>query len=651
MKKRRTLPVVAASACLALVAFLAVFGPWISPHDPNVGKLIDALQNPTSQYWLGTDYLGRDLLSRIIAGSRVAMIAGVEATTVALVLGVSVGMVIGLVGGWTDRIAMRAIDGMSAIPAIVLAIAIIAALGSGLTRSMFAVGVAFAMSMARLVRGLTLAERERLYVDGARVVGANRRRLLVRHIGPNIAGPIAIQATLVFASAIAIEAALSFLGLGTQPPQASWGGMLSSAQRTVRQAPFQAIPPGLAIAVTVLSVNILGDALVLKRRGESYSNPSGYLEPVAVSASVGDNFGPEETSTDDILFRARDVHVDYGPLRAVNGVNLDIRRGEVVALVGESGSGKTSLAMAISGLLTSPAEVRAATMSIQVAGSKQELVGATPKQRHGWRTQIGVVFQEPSASLNPLQTVGRQLSDVIKAQRGRDRTDIRVRVAELLTAVGLPEPAEVARLRPSQISGGMAQRVMIALALAKEPALLVADEPTTALDVTVQAEVIKLLKRLCEERHFAVLLVTHDLGVAGELSDRCLVMYRGQLVEAGPTRELARSPKHPYTSALVTAVPQNEPGRPILHRPDSVGGREAGDPLAAEIVTDEGCNYRLACPHVQPICSIPMIDELVANFELRDNTKDTSRRVKCHRYAELQLPGARTSSERTGAKS
>ena len=356
---RRSLVTTAAAAFLGLVVFLAIFGPLVSPSDPNTGEMRDALSPPSGDHWLGTDYLGRDILSRIIAGSRVAAIAGVEATLVALVLGVGIGMVIGLAGGWTDRVGMRIIDGISAIPALVLAIAIIAALGTGLTRSMFAVGIAFAMSMARLARGLTLSERERLYVDGARVAGAGRGRLLRAHIAPNVAGPIAVQATLVFASAITIEAGLSFLGLGVQPPAASWGSMLSNAQRTIREAPFQAIPPGVAIVLTVLSINVLGDAIVRRRRGESYDHPTGYLEPVTIGP---DTAGSDGTTSGDVapgdapahLLDARGVTVRYGDTAAVDRVDVTIAPGEVVALVGESGSGKTSLAMAIAGLLTPP---------------------------------------------------------------------------------------------------------------------------------------------------------------------------------------------------------------------------------------------------------------------------------------------------------
>jgi len=592
---RSSVVVKIAWAVLAVVLFLAVFGPWITPYDPTKGSIGSALASPGADHWLGTDYLGRDTLSRLIDGARVSTIAGLEATVVAVVIGGGLGMTIGLFGGWPDRIMMRIVEGISAIPAIVLAIAIIAALGTGLSRSMFAVGIAFAMSMARLARGLTMSERERLYVDGARVVGAGRRRLLWRHIAPNIAAPMGVEATLIFAHAVAIEAALSFLGLGTQPPAASWGVMLSSAQRTIRQDPFQAIPPGVALVLTILALNIVGDALVRRRRGVGLDNPTGYLEPVGVtpappaSAATDGGTEPGEAS----LLDARGITVRYGDAVAVNGVDLQLNHGEVLALVGESGSGKTSVAMALADLLTLPAS--SAADRIRLGGDVPlDLVGADRATRAAWRSRVGVVFQEPSAALNPLQTVGRQLRDVIVAQReladkgrtGRDpagRLPIDDEIIALLGSVGLRNPEDVARLRPGQISGGMAQRVMIALALAKSPSLLIADEPTTALDVTVQAEIIALLRRLCDEREFGVLLVTHDLGVAGELADRVVVMLRGDVVESGSIEDVVRDPQHAYTSALVSAVPRNEPGRAILAEPET-----AAEVEALELVEEQG---------------------------------------------------------------
>ncbi len=583
--KRNSAVVTASWAILIVFGLLAVAGPWIAPYDPTTGTPADALAAPGAEHWLGTDYLGRDTLSRLIDGARVSAIAGFEATAVAVVLGGGLGMVIGLLGGWIDRIMMRVVEGISAIPAIVLAIAIIAALGSGLSRSMFAVGIAFAMGMARLARGLTLAERERLYVDGARVIGAKRIRLLLRHIAPNIAGPLGVEATLVFAHSVTIEAALSFLGLGTQPPAASWGGMLASAQRTIREAPFQAIPPGLALVLAVLALNIVGDALVRRRRGVGLDNPTGYLKPVGVSrAPSGAQATTAETGNNSTapLLDARDLTVRYGDSVAVDRATVTINHGEVVALVGESGSGKTSLAMALADLLTPPATSDAAW--VRLGGTPHlDLVEADAATRANWRSRVGVVFQEPAASLNPLQTVRRQMRDVIQAQRRmtaerqpplrserralNGRRSVDAEIISLLSAVGLKRPSMVARLRPGQISGGMAQRVMIALALAKSPELLIADEPTTALDVTVQAEIIELLRRLCRERKFGVLFVTHDLGVAGELADRVVVMLHGHIVESGPIADVIRQPREPYTRALVAAVPRNEPGRAILTPP------------------------------------------------------------------------------------
>ncbi len=629
-----SLIVKAAAAFLLALLLLVAFGPWISPHDPGAGSLRSAMQGPGGEFWLGTDYLGRDVLSRLIAGSRVAMFAGLEAVVVALVLGLPVGLIIGFVGGWPDRILMRVIDGVSAIPGLVLAIGIIAAFGSGLTRSMFAVGVAFAMGVARLARGLVLAERERLYVDGARVIGSGRPSLLVRHISPNVAAPLIVQATMIFASAITIEAGLSYLGLGVEPPTASWGAMLAAAQRTYRDQPFQTVPPGGAILLTVLAINIVGDSLLRRRKGESFDHPAGYLSPAAITRTT--RSAPPSTAGnppseggelagvgggDVLTVRGLSVHYSGTETPAAADVDLTIAPGEFVALVGESGSGKTSVAMAVAGLLTPPARVSADEVTLQTETSRQRsLVDATARVQRGWRSDLGVVFQEPAASLNPLQTVGRQLRDVLRVA-GVERAHISERSIELLTDVGLPRPTEVLRLRPHQISGGMAQRVVIAMALAKQPRLLVADEPTTALDVMVQAEIIALLQRLGHDRGVAVLLVTHDLGVAAQLADRALVMYRGRVVEEGPIGDLIAQPRHPYTSELVGAVPRNVPGRRVV--------AEVA-PALSELPATTGCAYRSRCPHADRACETR--PELTAG--------EVVRRVACVHADELELPGA-----------
>ena len=574
---------------ILLLAGVAILGPWLSPHDPNLGDFSKIMVGPSAENWLGTDNLGRDTLSRLMVGTRIAALAGLEATAIAIAVGVPIGITVGFLGGMIDRLVMRVVDAVAAIPALVFAIAIIAAIGSGLTQAMIAVGLAFSASVARLARGLTLSERERLYVDGARVVGLGRSSLLLRHILPNIGGPLVVIATTVFAQAIVTEAGLSFIGLGVQIPEASWGSMLTNAQRVHRDNPFQSVPPGVAIFITVLAINIVGDSLLRRRKGESFDHPAGHLEPVIARSKHADERPADAPGEARRVLTVRSLSVSYPETTAVLSADFHVDEGEVVALVGESGSGKTSAVMAVAALLTPPADVRAAELSLD----NMSLLDMNRSEQRRWRSHLGVVFQEPAASLNPLQTVGRQMADALKRAGGMTRREISARTIELLTAVGLPRPAEVARLRPDQISGGMAQRVVIAQALASEPRLLIADEPTTALDVTIQAEIITLLKELGEQRGLAVLLVTHDLGVAAELADRTLVMYQGRVVERAPMAGLVTAPQHPYASELLLSVPRNVGGikiEPMIDR------------SAALAVPAVGCVYAPRCEHAMPEC-------------------------------------------------
>ena len=250
-----------ATAVLLALAFFAIFADWIVPYDPLKQNLIQALQGPSAAHWLGTDDLGRDVLSRLIYGCRIAVIAAAEGTSIAILLGVPLGLFIGYRGGWWDWVVMRVVEAVVSIPGIMVAIVIIALLGAGLHRAMIALGILFSTSFLRLARGVVLAEREEVYVRSARVVGASDGRILLRHIFPNIAPPLIVQVTLTVGAVLLAEAGLSFIGLGVQPPQASWGTMLNTAAAFMDLNWFLAIPPGIAIIVTVLSVNLLGDVL------------------------------------------------------------------------------------------------------------------------------------------------------------------------------------------------------------------------------------------------------------------------------------------------------------------------------------------------------------------------------------------------------
>ncbi|MCB1540717.1 MAG: ABC transporter permease [Rhodoblastus sp.] len=258
---RRDIRAALAIAYLALLVLVAVAAPWLSPYSPTAQNVNDMLAQPSAAHWLGTDDLGRDILSRLIHGSPATIYASFLAVGVAILLGVPVGLAAGYFGGWIDDVISRTIDTLLSFPAIVLAIAVTGALGIGLTNGMIAVGIVFAPQLARLARARTLVVRHELYVDAARCFGASTPHILWRHVLPNAVQPVIVQVTLLLAAALLAEASLSFLGLGVQPPHPSWGAMLARAYQAMDVAPEQMYPPGLAILFTALAFNALGESL------------------------------------------------------------------------------------------------------------------------------------------------------------------------------------------------------------------------------------------------------------------------------------------------------------------------------------------------------------------------------------------------------
>jgi peptide/nickel transport system permease protein len=611
-------------AVVVLVVLVSVFAPLLTPYDPVYGRIADALQGPSGAHWLGTDKLGRDVFARILFGGRVALGSGFEAVAIATVIGVPIGLVSGYLGGWFDRIVMRVVDGVMSVPFLVLAIALISVLGPGLTKSMAVVGVVYSMMMLRLTRGQTLAAREELYVDGARVTGAGAGRVLFRHILPNAMPPLIVQVTLMFATAIIAEATLSFLGLGIQAPQPSWGSMLADAQDSIRQDFFLAIPPGIAIVLTVLAFNQVGDGLrdLFSRdaRGGSLGvRPVDRVEPAAAP--------PPEIAVADPLLRVRDLRVSFPAedgdrVEVVQSVSFDVARGEILGLVGESGSGKSLSAMSVAGLVPDPG--RAAASAIELDG--RELTGMSFNELRGVRGgQVGVVFQEPIASLNPAYTVGDQVAEVLRQHQRISRAAARRRVVELFDRVHIPDAARRTRDYPHQFSGGMAQRVMIAMALACRPSLLIADEPTTALDVTVQGQVLDLLLELRDEAGMSILLITHDLGVVADVADRVAVMYAGQLVECGPTADVFARPAHPYTEGLLHSVPRN------VARTGRLAAIAGIVPPPA--LWPAGCHFSGRCPYARDACTAGAVTLASAPGDA------AGRAARCVRARELTLSG------------
>ncbi len=617
---RRNKLALGAGCFLLLELFLLAIAPLITNHDPNQAtSFADFLKGPGSEYWWGTDSVGRDIYTRIIYGTRFAFTAGAVAVLTALAIGVPLGLTIGFFRGWVDRIIMRVVESIVAIPAVVLAISIIAVTGPGLVTAMFAIGIVYSMIITRLTRAEVFAAREELYVDGARAAGSSDVRIMFRHILPNIAPALIVQTTLLFATSVLAEAALSFLGLGASTNQASWGRMLRSAQESIDQSIWPAFPPGIAIFVTVVAFNVLGDGLRDAFGREARGGRVG-VGDVESAPAVSGVAAPGE----NVLLSVRDLAIRFPrpgtteDVSVVRNVNFDIDRGQVMALVGESGSGKSISALSLLGLVPDPG--RASASSISLDG--RELVGLGFDELRSVRgKEIGLISQEPSAALNPAYTVGRQIAEPLIYHLGMSKSEARARAIELMTRVGIPSPEVRIDSYPHQFSGGMAQRVVIAMALSCNPKLLIADEPTTALDVTVQGQVLDLIGGLSRELGVSVLLITHDLGVVADLASDVAVMYAGEIVEAGKLVEVFHQPQHPYTEGLIKAIPRNEQRSGELPTIDGV--------VPPPWEWPDGCHFAPRCSYATDQCRTGDIELRPSGFSL----------TRCVRADELSLTG------------
>ena len=392
----------------AILVFLtlisALFSPYLATHDPVKINIRNRLASPSRAHILGTDQLGRDTWSRIVYGARISMIVGFISVSIGGFFGVPLGSLAGYFGGRLDNLIMRFMDALLAFPGLLLAIAIVAVLGTNIFNLMTAIGITIIPVFSRLTRGSVLSEREKEYVEAAKVLGESDLRILFRYILPNTLSPLIVQATVSLAAAILVEAALSFLGLGTPPPTPSWGTMLTDGRDFIGQQPLIAVFPGLAISFAVLGFNLLGDGLRFHQK--------------------------------------------------------------------------------------------------------------------------------------------------------LSRKEAKERTLDMLDLVGIPSASDRFHDYPYLFSGGMRQRVMIAMALSCNPSLLIADEPTTALDVTIQAQILELLRGLIEKFQMSLIFITHNLGVVAQICDKIAVMYAGNIVELADKASLFKSPLHPYTVGLLNSIPK-----------------------------------------------------------------------------------------------
>ncbi|WP_427017384.1 dipeptide/oligopeptide/nickel ABC transporter permease/ATP-binding protein [Pseudarthrobacter sp. P1] len=573
----RTPMAIVSLVTLLVLVLVVVAAPLLTPFDPNTGDIGQALLGPGPEHWLGTDSSGRDVFARILFGGRNTLGGAALALAVASALGVTTGLIAGYHGGKVDTGLDWYTNLVIAVPHIMVLLAVRAVWGSNIWLSMSVFGVLMAPGFHRLVRGIVSGVRNELYVDAARVSGLSLPRILGRHVLIAIRAPIIIFAALSGVVVIGVQSGLDFLGLGdaTVP---TWGNMLNEALVNLYIAPGLMLWPGLALGVVnaalILFGNGLRDALEDRRTSRRRPPRRSKTAPVGeagtrvagaeahIGASDGDTRAGAGTAVsgvpgcdhvpDEAVLAVRNLNVGYpdggGHKLVVKGVTFGVRRGEILGLVGESGSGKTQTAWACLGLL--PRGGRVVGGSITVSGQDVGLLSARDR-RAMLGKGIAYIPQEPMSNLDPSFKIGYQLVEPLRRQLGLGRNEARAKALSMLARVGIADPERTFNSYPHQISGGMAQRVLIAGAVSCDPAVLIADEPTTALDVTVQAEVLDLLRELQQETGMAVILVTHNFGVVADLCDRVAVMQLGKIVEQDAVEPLFRDAQHPYTRMLL----------------------------------------------------------------------------------------------------
>ncbi|MEI5676295.1 MULTISPECIES: dipeptide/oligopeptide/nickel ABC transporter permease/ATP-binding protein [unclassified Nocardioides] len=577
------------------VLVLAVVAPMLWTGDADAVDTDDILSGPSAEHWAGTDNLGRDIFFRTLVATRLSVELALAATAIAVAVGLVLGTASFLLGRRSGRLVTAGINIAVAFPGILLALFFAVVFGVGATGAVLAIGIAGAPMFGRLTQTLVAGVEARDYVAAARVAGVGRVRILLRHVLPNIAEPLVINATIGAGGALLSFAGLSFLGLGVQQPSYDWGRLLFDGITSIYVNPAAALAPGAAVLLAGLALNLLGEsaakALGVGVVGGIPALPA--VARVAPAEPVAEGAGHESS---DLVLDVRELEVTFpgptGPIRPVRGVTFAVRRGEAVGIVGESGSGKSLTALAVSRLVAETGRVDADRLELL----GHDLRGPdTRAQRRLLGTSLAMVFQDPMTSFNPTRRIGGQLAEVSRHHHGLDRRAALGRAVDRLRAVRISDPERRARQYPHEFSGGMRQRAMIGMGLMGSPALVVADEPTTALDVTVQQQVLDLLAAIREQDDVALVLISHDVAVVAQVCDRVLVMYAGRIVEDLPAADLHTAARHPYTRALAAAVPDMETD---LDQPLAVIPGRPVDPADVPV----GCAYAARCPLATARC-------------------------------------------------
>jgi ABC-type dipeptide/oligopeptide/nickel transport system ATPase component/ABC-type dipeptide/oligopeptide/nickel transport system permease subunit len=567
---------------LGAVVAMALFAGLLTKQDPGFADVTNVLAPSGGDHVLGTDGAGRDILARIFYGARVTLLSAALAAGVAILIGLPAGLLAGYYGGRFDGLSNWTTNILMALPSMIVLLAVRAALGPSVWVAMIVFGILLSPGYFRLTRTAVQSVRNELYVDAARVAGLSDVRIIGRHILGVVRAPIIIQTAMVCGIAISIQSALEFLGLG-DPTVPTWGVMVNDGFRNIFVAPLTLIWPTAVIALTIAAFVLIGNALRDALEDQVKVKERKKVTAAAAAVKVTDRPGapaaygmpPTPADATPHLIEVADLSIAYpqpggGRKTVVDGVSFHVDRGEVLGIVGESGSGKSQTAFAILGLLPDNAIITGGSVTFDGIATVPR--GATKVDAgllgplRGRR--ISYIPQEPMSNLDPSFTIGSQLTRPMTKLLGISTDEARKRALDLLASVGIPDPQRTFAAYPHQVSGGMAQRVLIAGAISCEPDLVIADEPTTALDVTVQAEVLDVIRDLQQRLNQGIIVVTHNFGVVADLCHRVAVMQNGRLVEQGAVRSILHDPQDPYTQMLLDSMLEGKEPMTRLLGPD-----------------------------------------------------------------------------------
>lgn len=628
LRAMRRSPMGIVGAVMLLSAlFVAIFAAQIAPYDPDAVvrvNIMDIYVTPNAEHPFGTDDAGKDVLTNLIYGARISLTVGFFASFISVFIGGTLGILSGYLGGRVEAFIMRFTDIVLVIPDLPLAVVLVALTKPSLINIILVIGLLGWTGTARLVRSQTLSVKQRKFVLRARAIGAGDMHIILRHILPSVLPLMVANTVLVISLAILNESILAFIGLG-DPTALSWGQMLNYAfSRGAMSAGawWAMLMPGLGIVWVVLACTLLGHGIeqILNPRIEKhylnkdkqlkhYQPPPAKLDPVTIELDDMDT----ETEP-DVLLDVRSLSISYvsdrkPPAKAVSDVSFTLHKGETLGLVGESGCGKSTLMLSLMRLLPPDGRITEG----QVLFQGRDILSLDEKNMNGLRWKdISMIFQGAMNAMNPVRSVGDQIAEAILLHTPlRDPKALNARIEELLDLVGISPNRKDDY--PHQYSGGMRQRAMIAMALACDPQIVIADEPTTALDVMIQAQILDLLMRLKDQLGLSIIFVTHDLGVIAELCDSVIVMYGGMVAEYATADKIFNAPQHPYTQELLRAFPD------ITNFSQKLTAIPGYPPRLDALPA--GCRFAPRCPAVFDRCHthIPLL-----------HTVNTQQHASCH---------------------